>query len=92
MLEGLREGETIVTSSQFLIDSESNLKAAVSAMRGSDDDGSTTTMTEPETGPVEAGMSHEGMSDDEMSDMAPSTEAENEHAGHQHEPVDHSQH
>ena len=33
VLEGLREGERIVTSSQFLIDSESNLKAAVSSMR-----------------------------------------------------------
>jgi Cu(I)/Ag(I) efflux system membrane fusion protein/cobalt-zinc-cadmium efflux system membrane fusion protein len=36
VLQGLREGETIVTSAQFLIDSESNLKEAVSAMRGSD--------------------------------------------------------
>lgn len=38
VLGGLREGETIVTSSQFLIDSESNLKAAVSALRGGDDE------------------------------------------------------
>jgi len=30
--EGLNEGDTIVTSSQFLIDSESNLKAGTSAM------------------------------------------------------------
>jgi multidrug efflux pump subunit AcrA (membrane-fusion protein) len=29
---GLREGETIVVSSQFLIDSESNLKEAISKM------------------------------------------------------------
>lgn len=29
ILEGLREGETLVVSSQFLIDSESNLKAAI---------------------------------------------------------------
>ena len=34
VLEGLHEGEKIVTSSQFLIDSESNLKAAVSSMSG----------------------------------------------------------
>jgi RND family efflux transporter MFP subunit len=34
VLEGLKEGENIVTSSQFLIDSESNLKAAVSQMSG----------------------------------------------------------
>ena len=32
VLEGLREGERIVTSAQFLIDSESNLKAAVSSL------------------------------------------------------------
>ena len=33
VLDGLREGERIVTSAQFLIDSESNLKAAVRSMR-----------------------------------------------------------
>lgn len=33
VLEGLKEGETLVVSSQFLIDSESNLKAAVEQMR-----------------------------------------------------------
>ena len=32
VLEGLNEGENIVTSAQFLIDSESNLKAAISLM------------------------------------------------------------
>jgi len=32
VLDGLREGDRIVTSSQFLIDSESNLKAAFGAM------------------------------------------------------------
>lgn len=32
--EGLQEGDTIVTSSQFLIDSESNLKAGTSSMQG----------------------------------------------------------
>jgi len=34
VLEGLKEGEHIVTSSQFLIDSESNLKAAIGLMGG----------------------------------------------------------
>ncbi len=34
ILEGVKEGENIVTSSQFLIDSESNLKAAISQMAG----------------------------------------------------------
>jgi Cu(I)/Ag(I) efflux system membrane fusion protein len=32
--EGLHEGETLVVSSQFLIDSESNLKAAIRQMQG----------------------------------------------------------
>ncbi len=32
VLDGLEEGQTIVTSSQFLIDSESNLRAAVNSM------------------------------------------------------------
>ena len=32
ILSGLQDGETIVTSSQFLIDSESNLKAALAGM------------------------------------------------------------
>ncbi len=34
MIEGLREGEHIVTSANFLLDSESQLKAAVGGMRG----------------------------------------------------------
>jgi Cu(I)/Ag(I) efflux system membrane fusion protein len=34
VLEGIKEGEKIVTSSQFLIDSESNLKAAIGLMAG----------------------------------------------------------
>ncbi|MEX2117498.1 MAG: efflux RND transporter periplasmic adaptor subunit [Bacteroidota bacterium] len=34
VLDGIKEGEKIVISSQFLIDSESNLKAAVGLMRG----------------------------------------------------------
>lgn len=33
ILDGIHEGEQIVTSSQFLIDSESNLRAALNAMR-----------------------------------------------------------
>lgn len=36
IIDGLQEGQTIVTSSQFLIDSESNLRAAVSKMSGPD--------------------------------------------------------
>ncbi len=34
ILQGLKEGEQVVTSSQFLIDSESNLKAALHSMLG----------------------------------------------------------
>ena len=34
VLVGLKEGQTIVTSSQFLIDSESNLKTAINKMTG----------------------------------------------------------
>lgn len=34
VLEGLAEGETLVVSSQFLIDSESNLKAAIKQLQG----------------------------------------------------------
>jgi Cu(I)/Ag(I) efflux system membrane fusion protein len=34
VLDGIKEGERIVVSSQFLIDSESNLKAAISQMSG----------------------------------------------------------
>jgi len=34
VLSGVSQGETVVTSSNFLIDSESRLKAAVSGMGG----------------------------------------------------------
>jgi Cu(I)/Ag(I) efflux system membrane fusion protein len=34
VLEGVKEGEHIVTSANFLIDSESQLKAAVGGMKG----------------------------------------------------------
>ena len=34
VLEGLKEDEHIVTSANFLLDSESQLKAAVSGMKG----------------------------------------------------------
>ena len=34
VLSGLTEGERVVTSANFLIDSESSLKAALSAMTG----------------------------------------------------------
>ena len=34
ILEGLRKGETVVTSATFLIDAESNLKAALKGLAG----------------------------------------------------------
>jgi len=37
IIAGAHAGEVVVTSSQFLIDSESNLKAAISSMRGHED-------------------------------------------------------
>lgn len=61
VLEGLREGETIVTSSQFLIDSESNLKSAVSAMRGPEGDGSKVMAAEMDMTPApDAESEHAG--------------------------------
>jgi membrane fusion protein, copper/silver efflux system len=44
ILEGVKAGEKIVVSSQFLIDSESNLKAAISQMRGSGERDTSTSM------------------------------------------------
>jgi Cu(I)/Ag(I) efflux system membrane fusion protein len=34
LLDGLREGDRVVTSAQFLIDSETNLQAAMQSMIG----------------------------------------------------------
>lgn len=39
VVDGLLEGERVVTSSQFLLDSESNLQAAVARLLGHDDGG-----------------------------------------------------
>jgi RND family efflux transporter MFP subunit len=47
IIEGVHAGEEIVTSSQFLIDSESNLKAAINAMRGHEGMDMSKTMEEP---------------------------------------------
>ena len=56
ILQGLREGEEVVTSSQFLIDSESNLKAALNGMRplAERDSSKPSRQAEPE-GQAEAG-------------------------------------
>jgi Cu(I)/Ag(I) efflux system membrane fusion protein len=39
VMKGLKAGERVVTSATFLVDSESNLKAAVSGMPGMDHSG-----------------------------------------------------
>lgn len=39
VLEGLREGEKVVTRALFLVDSESQLKAAIAAMAGAAEHG-----------------------------------------------------
>jgi len=46
---GLRAGEVVVTSSQFLIDSESNLKEAISQMLGSKEGEESQESTSPQT-------------------------------------------
>lgn len=50
ILDGIREGEKIVLSSQFLIDSESNLKAAISQMSGHEGMDMSKPMVEEESG------------------------------------------
>jgi RND family efflux transporter MFP subunit len=53
ILQGISEGEKIVTSSQFLIDSESNLKAAVSQMLGHAGHDMSKPMEDQKAGPEE---------------------------------------
>jgi len=48
IISGLNENDKIVTSSQFLIDSESNLKASLSRMQVVEDDMSDHSMEQPE--------------------------------------------
>jgi len=47
VVSGLKEGDVIVTSSQFLIDSESNLKAAIAKMTGTVAPGTAPASTAP---------------------------------------------
>ncbi len=51
MLEGLAEGERVVTSAQFLINSESNLQSAVRKMMGA---------SEPAAMPIQGEEAMEG--------------------------------
>ncbi len=64
VLEGLHEGESIVTSSQFLIDSESNLKAAISQMSGREEHDAAVPIKEPPATQGSEGMKNmPGMND-----------------------------
>jgi len=61
ILQGLKEGEQVVTSSQFLIDSESNLKAALHSMLGhAGNDSSNAAM---QTEPVEKSQTKAGVNE-----------------------------
>lgn len=61
ILEGVREGERIVTSSQFLIDSESNLKAAIGMMAGHQGHGAGQSLPQQSLEAQEAPARHQGM-------------------------------
>lgn len=67
ILDGVKEDEKIVVSSQFLIDSESNLKAAIDQMRGHE--GMDMSKPMDETKPTESKdekIDHSKMNDDQM--------------------------
>lgn len=70
VLEGIREGENIVVSSQFLIDSESNLKAAIQQMSGHAGMDMSKPMNESKKSKAEemdhSKMNHEGMDHSKM--------------------------
>ena len=74
VLEGVREGDRIVTSAHFLIDSESNLKAAVSSMSGAPtggDEHGNEPMEGAEAAAAHEGHQMEGMGPEEMQGMEP---------------------
>ncbi|MEX1138685.1 MAG: efflux RND transporter periplasmic adaptor subunit [Bacteroidota bacterium] len=83
VLEGIREGEKIVTSSQFLIDSESNLKAAVGQMTGHAGHDMSKPMDKEETAPQEGTKEvtkKKGQQGHEMKSTAPVKQED--HSGH----------
>jgi Cu(I)/Ag(I) efflux system membrane fusion protein len=60
VLDGLNEGDEVVTSAAFLIDAESRLKSATSAMSGHHHGGDASpTQSEPPTAPKPDGQDHE---------------------------------
>ncbi|MEW6509823.1 MAG: efflux RND transporter periplasmic adaptor subunit [Bacteroidota bacterium] len=74
VLEGIQDGEKIVVSSQFLIDSESNLKAAISQLGARTDSSSGTQHSMP---------GHEGM------DMSMPESEPDSHEGHDMQQMEH---
>ncbi|OGU32518.1 MAG: hypothetical protein A2X67_12790 [Ignavibacteria bacterium GWA2_55_11] len=74
VLDGIRAGEKIVVSSQFLIDSESNLKAAINQMAGH----AGMDMSKPMKEEASAGTEHQGH---QMPDTTTSMD-QSEHPGH----------
>jgi RND family efflux transporter MFP subunit len=93
VLSGVREGERIVTSAQFLIDSESNLKAAVSSLAStspeedhSDHQTESSSIEEEHQGnPMAEGLqekSHENHPAEEAEDNSHDTADNTEHSGH----------
>jgi len=64
IVNGLKEGEIVVTSSQFLIDSESKLKEATAKMMKQQE-----AKTTPPKGMDMGDMNMDNMSDMEMGDM-----------------------
>jgi hypothetical protein len=70
VLEGLSENEVVVTSSQFLIDSESKLREATAKlMDSSKTRESTSTQDDPSMDMSGMTMESEGVNDMDMSDM-----------------------
>lgn len=95
ILDGVREGEKIVVSSQFLIDSESNLKAAISQMAGHAGMDMSKPMEEKSSSPEEhkghdvrdmsEGKSHEGHNTE-------SIPAQKKRDGHEMKEKEHGEH
>jgi multidrug efflux pump subunit AcrA (membrane-fusion protein) len=92
ILGGIKEGEKIVVSSQFLIDSESNLKAVISQMQGHATKEAGEGMPKPTDSTTADSQEHKGH---DMNDMPKKTTHEGhdtkemsskkEHEGHQPE-------
>ncbi|MEE9543751.1 MAG: efflux RND transporter periplasmic adaptor subunit [Thermodesulfobacteriota bacterium] len=85
--DGLTEGEEIVTSAHFLIDSESRLKEAISKMLELKEEDKPKEHEDMDHGDMEE-MDHEEMNHEEMGEMDHSNMEEMDHSGM--EEMDHS--